>query len=177
MKYSLKKSLLAIALLATLALCIAPATAFASPLKPEAYGCSPGWVYDNVYSAGHSYYGFGTVYSQYDPYSYNITANWSETISGSRTVTATAGVTADLSAVVAGVSVSLSVAVSYTVTFSGTEGVLVPVQPGQTVHGQYSIERQVAYGHLYYRLNNCSAGTDYGTVESWTPMSSTWHLW
>lgn len=177
MKYALTKSLLAVALVATLALCIAPATALASPLKAESYGCPTGWVYDNVYSAGTDYVGLSGVFSQYNPYSYNITANWSVMVSGSVSVTANAGVSGDLSAIVAGVKVDVNAGVTFTVSVSATEGVLVPVQPYHTVYGQYSIERQKSFGHLYYRMSNCSASTNYGTVESWTPWYSTWHLW
>lgn len=177
MKYSLKRSLLAIAFVATLALTIAPATAFASPMKPASQYCDPGWIYDNVSNAGADYIGLGSTFYQYNPYSYTMTVNWSVTVNGSVTVTASAGVSGDLSIIVAEVKGTVNASVAYTVGVSATEGVLVPVPSHKAVNGQFSIERQKTYGHLYYLMSNCAIGSNYGTVEAWTPWRPTWHLW
>lgn len=173
---SVKKLLLALGLLAALALTIAPTAAFAST-KPDHYYCTPGWVYDSISNAGVDYYGLGPEFAQYNPYSYTITANWSVTVNGSVSVSASAGGSFDLSAIVAGVQFNLNAQVQFTVGVSGTEGVFVPVQPHQWVYGRFSIERQKAYGHLYYLTSYCGIGTNYGTVESWSPWRTTWDLW
>jgi hypothetical protein len=177
LKDHFKKSLLAIAALAALALCFTPATASASTLKPDAAGCQASWVYDHITRVGAEYIGLGPTHSQYNPYSYTITASWSSTVSASVSVTASAGVSGDLSAIVAEVKADLGLSVSYTITVSDTVGVSVPVPSHETVYGQYSVERVKTSGHLYYKDKTCEITDDYGTVLARTPWHATWHLW
>ena len=176
MRSFLKKSLLAAAFLAALALSAVPTAAFAST-KPASVSCHASWVYSNVTNTGVDYYGLGPQFTQYNPYSYSITANWSVTVSASVSVSANAGVSADLSAIVAGVQVNVNSQVQFTVNVSGTIGVFVPISSHQRVYGQFSVERQKASGHLFYRNSDCSVSQDRGTVSSWTPWRATWHLW
>jgi hypothetical protein len=161
-------------LILTFALTLTPGTAFAAPLGKS---CPAGWHFDDLINEGTNFKAVTGVYGQKDTLSHSITATLTATTSGTVSFTSgdSAGVGLNFEFIQVHADVNSAVQYSYTTTVG--HAVQIPLNPGQSVFGQYGIERQIAEGHLYHITSTCLIDSDHGYVTTDSPWYATWNLW
>jgi hypothetical protein len=174
----LKKTLFISALVSTLvlafALMLTPGTAFAAA---QVKSCPPGWHFDDLINEGKNFKAVTGVYGQKDTLSHSITVTLTATTSGTVSFTSgdSTGVGLNFEFVQVHADVNSSVQYSYTTTVG--HAVTETLSPGQSVYGQYGVERQIARGHLYHVTSTCQIDSDHGYVTTNSPWYATWNLW
>jgi hypothetical protein len=142
--------------------------------------CSPKFAYDHLVNLGQAW---EVVNKQQDQNTTPTTADSTFTSSSATTVSAsasvqiTANVIALFGAVFASVRAQINASVARTVnTVVGNE-FTVTIPAGKTAYGIYGVKVQVTGGHLY-QSNSCgSSQPDYGTVQTYVPISPGWCVW
>jgi hypothetical protein len=83
----------------------------------------------------------------------------------------------DASAIIAGVDATFGISVEASISTTIGNAMSITVPPYKTGYGQYGVWRKVTYGHYYYRLTNCSVGTDDGYITAYSPWYTGWNTW
>ncbi len=178
MRQYFKKMLFVSAFVSALALAFAltltPGTAFAAP---QVKSCPPGWHFDDLINEGKNFKAVTGVYGQKDTLSHPITVTLTATTSGTVSFTSGNSTGVGLNFEFVQVHADVNSAVQYSYTTTVGHGVNVPLNPGQSVYGQYGIERQIAEGHLYHITSTCHIDSDHGYVTTDSPWYATWNLW
>jgi hypothetical protein len=155
-------------------LALTPGAAFAAP---QIRSCPPGWHFDDLINEGKNFKAVTGVYGQKDTVSHSITVTLTATTSGTVGFTSgdAAGVGLNFEFVQVHADINSAVQYSYTTTVG--HAVSETLSPGESVYGQYGVERQIARGHLYHVTSTCQIDSDHGYVTTNSPWYATWNLW
>lgn len=146
-------------------------------VTPDGYYCDPGWIYDSVSNQGRQIFQLGPTYGDYNGTGGTATVTLTATVGGTVSVGWSGGVSLDANVIVAGVRGSINGSVQVSLTAYVTNSISFGVPAYKTGYGQYGVWRQVAVGHYYYLMSNCTTGTDYGWPTTYSPWYVGWNTW
>ncbi len=141
---------------------------------PKYRACTPSWVDDGFYIAGQSDISDGAperlLNDTNGTLSYTVTTSASLTVS----LTVSGGLEFEAGTLLAKAKTTLGVSVQTSVTISKSETKTLNVQPYSHVSfGEY-IHQDTILFHHYYRLKDCSVGTDDGWQALRGPEHKFW---
>lgn len=165
----------------SLAVVLTPSAFAASPktiTSPKVIGCgSATYVYDHVSYKGLPLLQFGPTYRDYNGGTATAEMTLTATVGGTATLTVSTSVKVDASVILAGAEATVGTSLSYSVTANVSNQFKIYVPAHKAGYGAYGVFRVETTGHYYYRLSDCSVGTDYGTITAYSPDYVGWNTW